>query len=72
MSRILGLFAAALMMSEANLSGPRGSVASYSHSTEPVWKRKTCKSCVSCGGYCNGKFSKPSGKACVMYSKKNK
>jgi hypothetical protein len=73
MSRIGALLMAASMMAaaaESNYGG--GSVRMHKNHLycEPEWKRKKCKSCVSCNSICNGKWSKPTQNACERYKKK--
>lgn len=44
-------------------------VSHYNTGPEPSWKRKKCKSCRSCGCFCNGILSKPKHSACREYEK---
>lgn len=78
MSRLRSILAIAAMISaveEQHYGG--GSVRQ--REPEPEWKRKKCKTCISCGNHCfpytyKGhtliKLSKPTFNACSNYKKK--
>ena len=40
--------------------------------TYAEWKRKKYKSCIRCGHFCNGKYTKPNNYACSLYQKRLK
>lgn len=68
LGRMMGIASMYAAIAEMHPLEQRKSIAIKEPTQE--WERKKCKSCVSCGSICNGKWSKPNNKACKMYSKK--